>query len=542
LVPLLPKLLQQDKVYLYEFGTECVYDRKPLAAAALLDRMNEGTLIVNFTGHGSDEQIADERVLEVTSVPGINNPGRPFLFFTASCSVGKYDFFGVGLGEALVLHPTGGAIAVLSASAIAYSGANSDLNQRFFRALFPQGSVLDPRPLGEASIISKNGQGGVLNSRRYVLIGDPVTRLATPRREVALRLERVHSGTALGDTLERGVLTVLQGQVEDAAGQLDLSYSGNASVRVYDSAIVRRVGTGSLSYRLIGAPIYHDEVGVTNGEFSLPFVVPSALRTGQRGPAQIFAYVSGGSADAGGSIPEILVPEQAAPPSDDGQGPEISVHFLEGTGSGPAAIVVPAEAEFLAEIGDSSGVNITGLVGSRSIIMEVEQDGSLVYVQDLADRVSFINDYRRAQVQAGLPASLAPGAAYDLVLRASDNRNNSSSVRIPFVLEGGGAGGFALEDVFVFPNPSTDGARFHGTLTGAADIEVLLFTLSGRRIWKTRVDGLTARRFELEGIAWDGRDADGDEPANGVYLYKLTARPKDGSKARSVEGRLVVSR
>jgi hypothetical protein len=187
-------------------------------------------------------------------------------------------------------------------------------------------------------------------------------------------------------------------------------------------------------------------------------------------------------------------------------------------------------------------VNITGLVGSRSVIMEVERDGSLVFVRDLAEGVVFLDGYRSAQVQAALPASLSPGAGYQLALRASDNRNNGASVRLPFTLEEGGATGFALEDVFVFPNPCTDGASFHGTITGPADVEILLFTLSGRRIGKLRAGGVTPRSFALEGVPWDGRDDDGDEPANGVYLYKLTVRPADGSKARSVEGRLVVSR
>jgi hypothetical protein len=475
-------------------------------------------------------------------VPSLVNARKPFFFFTASCSVGKYDFFGEGLGEALLLHSGGGAIAVLSASAIAYSGANSDLNQRFFKAVFPDTTIWDPRPVGEAAVAAKNGQGGVLNSRRYVLLGDPVTRLATPRREVSLRLESGHGGSPLGTTLSRGVFTRLRGQVLDADGRPDLTYGGTASVRIYDSAIVRRVGTGSLSYHLVGAPIYRDETTVAGGEFSLPFVVPSALRTGTRGPAQIFVYVAGGPADGGGALPTLAVPEVPAPPSDDRDGPEITVRFLEGDDAGGGSVVVPAQAAFLADLDDSSGVNITNLVGSRSVVLQIEDEGQPVYVKDLAEAIAFDGDYRQARLSDRLPRDLTVGASYDLVLRASDNRNNSTSARVPFTLVGGGGAGFALEDVFVFPNPCTEGARFFGTVSGPADVEIRLFTLSGRRIWKSRSDAVSPLRFEREGIAWDGRDSDGDELANGVYLYKLTARPTDAGRARSVEGRLVVSR
>lgn len=542
LVPLLPSVLQVDKVYLYDFGTECAYDRKPLAAQALLDRMNEGTLIVNFTGHGSDEQLADERVLEITSVPGLVNARKPFLFFTASCSVGKYDFFGEGLGEALMLSSTGGAVAVLSASAIAYSGANSDLNQRFFQALFPDTSLADPRPLGEATVIAKNGQGGVLNSRRYVLLGDPATRLVAPRGPVNLSLETGHGGMALGDTLPRGVLTRLRGRVNDSQGQPDPSYEGIASVRIYDSSVVRRVGNGNFSYLLNGAPIYRDSVSVESGEFDLSFVVPSALRTGTRGPARVYVHVAGGPQDAGGSLPKVAVPEVAAPPGDDQEGPGITVRFLGANPGDDGSLVVPARAFFIAELEDTSGINITELVGSRSVVLQIEQAGRLVYLEDLAEQVLFEGDYRRAKLTGQLPRDLAVGIAYDLVLRASDNRSNSAAARVAFSLAGGGPAGFSLSDVFVFPNPSTEGARFYGKTSEPADVEIQLFTLSGRRIWKARVDGLPPVRFEQEGIAWDGRDADGDEPANGVYLYKLTARPVGAGKARSVEGRVVVSR
>jgi flagellar hook assembly protein FlgD len=45
-------------------------------------------------------------------------------------------------------------------------------------------------------------------------------------------------------------------------------------------------------------------------------------------------------------------------------------------------------------------------------------------------------------------------------------------------------------------------------------------------------------------LEWDGRDADGDELANGVYLYKITAtQEQNGASLRAEEiGKLVVQR
>lgn len=41
-------------------------------------------------------------------------------------------------------------------------------------------------------------------------------------------------------------------------------------------------------------------------------------------------------------------------------------------------------------------------------------------------------------------------------------------------------------------------------------------------------------------IDWDGRDEDGDQLANGTYLYKLIIKSIDGEFNKSVLGKLAV--
>ena len=97
---------------------------------------------------------------------------------------------------------------------------------------------------------------------------------------------------------------------------------------------------------------------------------------------------------------------------------------------------------------------------------------------------------------------------------------------------------FALAGALAFPNPFDDdaGTRFVFTLTGAgpADVLVRVFTASGRRIYEARLDGLPPGHHE---IPWDGRDAEGQKLANGVYFYKLVAHGSSGTSA--YDGRLV---
>jgi hypothetical protein len=83
----LPLAFERDRVYLYEYGSECIYDRKPDAAAALRRSIDEGTLLVNFTGHGSEVQLADEKTLET---PGVQRTNGDRLFCYTH-PVGKFD-------------------------------------------------------------------------------------------------------------------------------------------------------------------------------------------------------------------------------------------------------------------------------------------------------------------------------------------------------------------------------------------------------------------------------------------------------------------
>jgi hypothetical protein len=67
-----------------------------------------------------------------------------------------------------------------------------------------------------------------------------------------------------------------------------------------------------------------------------------------------------------------------------------------------------------------------------------------------------------------------------------------------------------------------------------------IYTLAGRRIKTVR------QQFAAGGtkiLQWDGRDAAGDELANGVYLYVLRGNwPENGGHDAKQTGKLVIMR
>ena len=68
-----------------------------------------------------------------------------------------------------------------------------------------------------------------------------------------------------------------------------------------------------------------------------------------------------------------------------------------------------------------------------------------------------------------------------------------------------------------------------------------VFTVSGLEIYEQR--GLPGQSGFNGGIVWSGRDLDGDQPANGVYIFQLSALALDGGaddKKVTVSEKLII--
>ncbi len=531
-----PASMDLKKNYLYEYGPECIFTNKPASAADLLGSMNAGTLVVNYTGHGGETQVSDERIFDVSSVASLDNPDRMFLFLTASCSIGKYDSSGEGLAEALIRYENGGSPVVFSASAVAFAQGNADMNKLFFDRCFPDGLSSNSRPMGEAAAVGKlllNNTG--LNQRRYAMHGDPAIALVAPGHEMDVELKTL-DGDPLGGVLPRGTPVQVSGRIFGADGEVAEDFDGEAWVELFDSEIVREPTANDTrnDYQLPGATIYRGRATVQGGRFDASLFTPAALRTGDRGAARLYVYADDGTRDAAGSLPSLTVPETTPPPSDDVDGPELQLGFVSG------GTTVSPEAVFTASLQDASGINVTGLVPSRSVVFRLEQDGQTIFAEDISNSVVFGNDFREATLEHPLPSNL-PEGRYELVLEASDNVNNRSGVRLNFALSGSGEFGLGLSQVFNLPNPMERSTRFYASIGEASEVEIQIFTLRGRKIRTLEGGFLTPNQLADEGIPWDGRDEDGDGLANGVYFYKLEATSAGGA-SQSTIGRLVVSR
>jgi hypothetical protein len=91
-----------------------------------------------------------------------------------------------------------------------------------------------------------------------------------------------------------------------------------------------------------------------------------------------------------------------------------------------------------------------------------------------------------------------------------------------------------IRGVSSYPNPFSNETTVSLRLDAPSHIRAEVFDISGRRIATLHDGALGAGRQKL---IWDGRDGNGRQAANGVYLYRLVA-----ATGRVVTGRMVLAR
>jgi peptidase C25-like protein/flagellar hook capping protein FlgD len=544
-----------DRVYVYlHTYPDGPNNTKPGAKADILAHLNgDGVVMWNYIGHGSPAQIADESVFLAQDAGRLTNASKPNVFVAASCDVGKYHDPKVqSLGELLIMNPTAGCVAVLSATELASSFDNAELNRVLYDAMVRRDTMPTSPTLGQfhtsVSEALLEAKTGATNSQKYQVMGDAGTRLPLPRlwADVALK----GAGGNPIDTLRRGDIVRFEGRILDRPGGVVVPFTGSAAMLVEDSAPIDTTFAcdfcDRVTYPFRAAPIFRGDARATNGLFAGQFVVPLDAALGPRARAR--GYVTGSEAgtalaiDGAGSVSFVLV--SGGPPGGDNEGPRIALSFAGGSTS------VRPDAQLRIDLFDEHGILITGHTIQNGIIVTV--DGNSNTRADVTSTFRYsANSYQAGTASFRLPG-LAPGS-HNIRVSAADNlasginaAQHRSSASIDFEVRVTPT--LAVQRAFLFPNPTRSGGPGSGgqfVIDAPGDpINVLLhiYTVSGRTIRTLRSLG---GQGQVQ-IPWDGLDAEGERLANGTYLFKVqvNARDADGSsspRSRAVaEGRIVV--
>jgi len=519
----LPRRFNQRKIYLMEYEEEILEGarRKPRARQDLINQINEGTLLVNYIGHGNEEVWAHEWAFHRdTDLPSLTNSRRLPLFYAATCRFGKYDSpFEQSFTEELLRSPGKGGVAVISASRDCNANSNEALNQEFLSDMFPDWGAA--KRLGDALRAAKLSTWDTANNEMYHLFGDPAMRLGAPRHRAVIQ-------KIMPDTLKALSLVQIDGEILNAANSWP-GYQGLLYTRVFDAT--KKASYKTISYTLPGNALFRGE-SETDNVFQVKFIVPKDIQYGGE-TGRMSVYFNNSSTDGAGYMDGLKIGGSAS--LVDTEGPLIDIAFNEMetfVSGGP----VPENPELVVRIhDDKTGINITGEIGHK-IVMTLNGD--------LREDLTHLFQYDEGSYLGGTltyPLTNLSLGNHELEIKAWDNANNSSTRFIMFRIVA--AGELRIDQVMNYPNPFdyTSGTHITFHLSHSADITVKIYTIDGRMI--RRIDHLWSEAgFNM--IQWDGRDEAGDELANGVYLYRISAAAQvDGHHMdQAVIGRAMIQR
>ena len=150
--------------------------------AAINSRMEKGTLVMNYIGHGGEVQLATEKILQRKDVDSWRNAPMFPLMITGTCEFSRYDDHNrTSLGEYAFLNQYGGMIAMFTTARITYGDHNLRFMKGIYNNLFRINGG-DVYRLGDVYRMGKTQ--GDIDEKRYVFFGDPALRLVYPKWKV----------------------------------------------------------------------------------------------------------------------------------------------------------------------------------------------------------------------------------------------------------------------------------------------------------------------------------------------------------------------
>jgi hypothetical protein len=531
----LPPAFYRNKIYLWDYPFDS-NRQKPLVNDAIVRSINNGTLAINYAGHGNPDTWAHERVFNRnTDLPRLQNADRLTLVFTASCSIGFFDDpTREGMAEDLLRYPGGGAIATVAATRLVYAGENSDFNQQIFDVLFGGGNLSICEAFFAGKLVRQYSSGyprPIRNDRTYAFFGDPYLKLGVPKYQINF--------SSLPDTLMALRRHDISGEIIDSLTGNRVAVDGTIDIFVYDSEIeksykvVNSSGqiTDIVNYALAGSMIYRGTAEVTDGRFRFSFIAPLDIGYGGRG-AKISVYGAFPTSDAF-TLADSLPVSPHINPVTDSVGPSIAVRFGDRTNFVSGDKIRSGEPLEI-EIEDQSGINLIGGSG-HGLILTV--DNQIENMRDLTELFRYNpGSYTEGTIVADIGALAAGRHAFSI--KVWDNANNSRVEE--FEAEVVAADKMMISELLNHPNPMSDETLFSFSLTGPArQVSLKIFTLSGRKIKEISRDYLRADYHEF--YRWNGTDNLGDRVANGVYLYKVTAASEATGEVVEAVGKVVVN-
>jgi len=525
---------QVDKIFLDAYKQESGASGQsyPAAKTQLLNLIQSGILLLNYTGHAGATGLANESILSLSDVKNLSNTHLP-MFMGATCDFLQFDGQNLSGGEQLLLNPNGGAIGVLSAARPVYASQNFTLDKYFCNNLFKRQNGKQ-MSLGDVIMNAKNNIGAEINKLCYVFMGDPALKLNYPS-DYRIITSKINKSTTFGkDTLRAMSADTIQGYIADDNGNAVSNFNGTMHVTIYDKLQIINTlnndGDGGMSYYDRPNTLYAGNVDVKNGQFSFSFMLPKDIKYNYGcGRINYYAKNESNTAEAQGYFENFIIGGTNTGYATDTVGPNAKLYLnSENFISGGKVNQTPL---FIAKVSDKDGINTVGSGIGHDMRLTLDNDPTESYVLN-ENFQSDPNSYTNGVATYKL-SSLSNGK-HTLTFKVSDLLNNSSTSSIEFeVISGLAPQIFA---VYNYPNPVKSNTSIivqHDRPETILSTTVEIFDLTGRKIW-------SFSQANADNISWDLISTNGQKVKNGIYLYRVSIKTADSNVTSKTNKMLIL--
>lgn len=512
-----------DKLYLDAFQQITnAGQRYPEAERYLANRIFNGTLLINYIGHGGEAGLTSERLLSISDITEWDNYNKLPAFTTATCTFTRFDnpeF--LSAGELILLRPDGGGIALFSTTRAISVVPN--FNYKFFQAAFslmPDGSL--PK-MGDVIRLAKKPSNDY-GEQNILLFGDPALALAYPRFQVITdEINGIAIDTMFGapptDTLRASQSVTIKGHIADIAGNIMSDFNGVLYTTVFDkpSQLMTQANdpqAQSFSFTLQKNVLFKGKSTVQNGLFELSFKVPLDINY-MMGAGKISYYAQNELLDAHGYYDNFRVGGSEEHCDDDFNGPELQL-FLNDTNFVDGGIC-HSNPDLLVLAHDSSGMNMTGNGIGHDMMAYI--DGDLTQAHRLNDFYeSNLDNHSRGMIR--YPLSGLSSGYHFVVVQIWDGCNNFAFDTLHFAVTHKEP---ELIHVYAYPNPFSTQTTIsfeHNQAGSAVSFDIQITDLDGRLVKRWQIDEVPDG-FRHVDINWDGSSIQGPVRAGGVYVCRV---------------------
>ena len=490
----------------------------PEVNKALNKTVNEGALIINYSGHGGTDGWTEEKIVTREQIQNWRNLDNMPLFLTATCSFGRFDDPGnVSGAEIAILSPKGAAIGLLTTTRPVFSNTNFLLNTAFYQAFSLKNNNISLR-LGDILRTTKNNSFSDVFNRNFSLLGDPSMKLAYPTDKIILT--KINGLSPEKQTLKALAKVSLEGEISNATDGLRKDiFNGKILVSVFDKpSEVSTLGqkTTKFRYKTYRNQIFEGLVEVKNGLFKINFVVPKDInyQLGQ-GRVNFYAVAADSTTDATGSYNELNIGGSEANLINDTQAPKI-------------VLSVDENNKLTAQISDENGINISQAGVGHEMILTLNDTLQIVANQYFTNQ----EDYTKGSLKYAF--GKLPAGQHTVKLKVWDTYNNSAEVALKFVVENSI---LKIFQAYNYPNPVENSTSFyieHNAENQDLTFKISVFDGTGKRVFHQIEQCYICDKSIDLGMKIEPKDW-----INGTYFYQILLSSTSDKGSTSFSGKMV---